>query len=223
MTEPLQATPASASPAPPAPSFHGANALNYRAPAEAAASSFGRGVEFEVVAVPPGGCVVHSQDCWHGSAPNVSSKRHRRALVVHFLRGDARFIEGHSLQVCIQLHTADERPPACAEAHMRFTPSHLQRRQSGRERAARGGVLRCSRPLEPCRRTRKAAGGCFRLLSGLLVDVLSIRRLHNRAAPTTQRTSVHVCSSQGTGGPSYIYSRYKRLELNDAEFSAVVA
>ncbi len=103
MTEPLQSTPTSASPpATPAtdtPSFHGADALNYRAPAKAAASRLGRGVEFEAVAVPPGGCVVHSQDCWHGSAPNVSRKRHRRALVIHFLRGDVRFIDGHSLQV----------------------------------------------------------------------------------------------------------------------------
>lgn len=81
------------------PSFHGANALNYRAPAEAAALTLGRQVDFEAVAVPPGGCVVHAQDCWHGSAPNVSAERHRRALVVHFLRGDARFIHGHSLQV----------------------------------------------------------------------------------------------------------------------------
>ena len=85
------------------PSFHGANALNYRAPAEAAALSLGRQVTFDAVAVPPGGCVVHAQDCWHGSAPNVSSERHRRALVVHFLRGDAKFIDGHSLQVTKRL------------------------------------------------------------------------------------------------------------------------
>eukprot|EP00903_Cladosiphon_okamuranus_P012519 g11722.t2 len=63
-----------------------------------AALTLGRQVEFEVVAVPPGGCVVHAQDCWHGSGPNVSAERQRRALVVHFLRGDARFIDGHSLQ-----------------------------------------------------------------------------------------------------------------------------
>lgn len=81
------------------PSFHGADASNYRAPAEAAALSLGRRVEFEAVAAKPGECVVHAQDCWHGSAPNVSAQRHRRALVVHFLRGDARFIDGHSLQV----------------------------------------------------------------------------------------------------------------------------
>eukprot|EP00752_Nemacystus_decipiens_P006417 g5780.t2 len=101
MTEPLRpealAANASASPSS-IPSFHGANARNYRAQAEAAALSIGRQVEFDAVAVPPGGCVVHAQDCWHGSAPNVSTKRHRRALVVHFLRGDARFIDGHSLQ-----------------------------------------------------------------------------------------------------------------------------
>lgn len=81
-------------------SFHGADALNYRAPAEEAAQNLGRQVEFDAVAVPPGGCVVHAQDCWHGSGPNISRERHRRALVVHFLRGDARFIEGHSLEVC---------------------------------------------------------------------------------------------------------------------------
>ncbi|CAN0294158.1 unnamed protein product [Pylaiella littoralis] len=100
MTEPLpseQLAPESSSPSS-IPSFHGANALNYRAPAVAAAASLGRKVKFEEIAVPPGGCVVHAQDCWHGSGPHLSTKRHRRALVVHFLRGDARFIDGHSLQ-----------------------------------------------------------------------------------------------------------------------------
>lgn len=97
MTEPLR--PAELASASTSPSFHGANALNYRAPAEAAALTLGREVAFDAVAVQPGGCVVHAQDCWHGSAPNVSMERHRRALVVHFLRGDARFIDGHSLQV----------------------------------------------------------------------------------------------------------------------------
>ncbi|CAM9813026.1 unnamed protein product, partial [Hapterophycus canaliculatus] len=80
------------------PSFHGANALNYRAPAEVAASRLGLQVEFHPIDVSPGECVVHAQDCWHGSAPNVSPNRHRRAIVVHFLRGDSRFIDGHSLQ-----------------------------------------------------------------------------------------------------------------------------
>ena len=59
MTDPLQSASASASASglspPPAPSFHGASALNYRAPAEAAALSLGRRVEFEAVAVPRGG------------------------------------------------------------------------------------------------------------------------------------------------------------------------
>lgn len=103
MTTPLPAPEGSAADSStshsPLPSFHGADASNYRAPAEAAALSLGRRVEFEATAVKPGGCVVHAQDCWHGSAPNVSAQRHRRALVVHFLRGDARFIDGHSLQV----------------------------------------------------------------------------------------------------------------------------
>lgn len=83
----------------PAPAFHGADGTNYREPALAAARSLGREVTFESIAVPPGGCVVHAQDCWHGSSPNVSAHRHRRALVVHFIRGDAEFIGGHSLEV----------------------------------------------------------------------------------------------------------------------------
>lgn len=81
------------------PSFHGADVLNYRSPAEFAARSLGRLVEFEAVTVPAGGCVIHAQDTWHGSGPNVSDQRQRRALVVHFVQGNARFVEGHSLQV----------------------------------------------------------------------------------------------------------------------------
>ena len=83
----------------PAPAFHGADATNYREPAHAAARSLGLQLTFDSIPVPPGGCVVHAQDCWHGSSPNVSAHRHRRALVVHFVRGDAKFIEGHSLEV----------------------------------------------------------------------------------------------------------------------------
>lgn len=83
----------------PAPAFHGADATNYREPVLAAARSLGREVTFDSIAVPPGGCVVHAQDCWHGSSPNVSAHRDRRALVVHFIRGDAKFINGHSLEV----------------------------------------------------------------------------------------------------------------------------
>lgn len=81
------------------PSFHGADALNYRAPAEIAARNLGYGVEFDAVTVPAGSCVVHGQDTWHGSGPNISGQRHRRALVVHFIPGNSRFIDGHSLQV----------------------------------------------------------------------------------------------------------------------------
>lgn len=109
MAQPLQPEAlASTTPSTPSdvPSFHGADAYNYRAPAEVAASRLGLQAEFDPVDVSPGECVVHAQDCWHGSAPNVSSDRHRRALVVHFLRGDARFIDGHPLQVGGQRGTA---------------------------------------------------------------------------------------------------------------------
>ena len=46
-----------------------------------------------VVTVPvkKGEMVVHHQDTWHGSGPNISSNRHRRALVVHLLDGGVRW------------------------------------------------------------------------------------------------------------------------------------
>lgn len=56
-------------------------------------------MEFEAVTVQAGACVVHAQDTWHGSGPNESERRHRRALVVHFIQGSSRFLDGHSLQV----------------------------------------------------------------------------------------------------------------------------
>ncbi|CAM9444088.1 unnamed protein product [Choristocarpus tenellus] len=86
------------------PAFHGADPLTYRAPAKAAAAAAategGRGLalSFQPISVGVGGCVVHLQDAWHGSGPNLSESRHRRALVVHFLRGDAVFIDGSVLE-----------------------------------------------------------------------------------------------------------------------------
>ena len=42
----------------------------------------------------PAGCVaIHHQDTLHGSGPNVSPFRHRRALVVHLVDGECRFVE----------------------------------------------------------------------------------------------------------------------------------
>lgn len=138
MTEPLPSQPLvpESSSSSSTPSFHGANALNYRAPAEAAAASLGRKVEFEEIAVPPGGCVVHAQDCWHGSAPNVSTNRHRRALVVHFLRGDARFIDGHSLQVAKPIQAV--LGVRCVQREKNRIPVIQRRHEDGEKRTFRG-------------------------------------------------------------------------------------
>jgi phytanoyl-CoA hydroxylase len=43
-------------------------------------------LELITVPVPTGSCLLHHQDVWHGSRANVSSSRHRRALVAHLLR-----------------------------------------------------------------------------------------------------------------------------------------
>lgn len=41
--------------------------------------------------IPTGRAVVHHQDVLHGSGPNISPHRPRRALVLHFLRADVQF------------------------------------------------------------------------------------------------------------------------------------
>jgi len=46
----------------------------------------------ERVPVNMGHAVLHHQDVWHGSGPNTSHTRHRRALVAHYLRGDVEFV-----------------------------------------------------------------------------------------------------------------------------------
>lgn len=43
------------------------------------------------LSVPIGGAILHHQNVWHGSGPNISSTRHRRALALHLLRKDVVF------------------------------------------------------------------------------------------------------------------------------------
>lgn len=43
------------------------------------------------VRVPAGCAIVHSQSVLHGSGPNTSASRHRRALVLHFIRDGLKF------------------------------------------------------------------------------------------------------------------------------------
>ena len=47
--------------------------------------------------VAAGGAVLHHQDTWHGSGPNQSETRPRRALGVHLIRSDVRFRAGDAL------------------------------------------------------------------------------------------------------------------------------
>lgn len=43
---------------------------------------------------PAGHAIFHHQDVWHGSGPNRSTSRHRRALVAHLLDGNVKWIQG---------------------------------------------------------------------------------------------------------------------------------
>lgn len=79
--------------------FHGAGAdggaADYRrAMLEAApAGCADPAGSIERLVVRAGSAVVHHQDTWHGSAPNSSPWRHRRALGVHLVRADVRWRE----------------------------------------------------------------------------------------------------------------------------------
>ena len=47
---------------------------------------------------PAGHAIFHHQDVWHGSGPNQSTTRHRRALVAHLLNGNVQWKQQQSQQ-----------------------------------------------------------------------------------------------------------------------------
>mmetsp|Transcript_10628 Transcript_10628/g.16116 ORF Transcript_10628/g.16116 Transcript_10628/m.16116 type:complete len:132 (-) Transcript_10628:65-460(-) len=47
-------------------------------------------LDIQSAPVKMGNAAVRHQDVWHGSGPNTSVTRHRRALVGHCLRGDVK-------------------------------------------------------------------------------------------------------------------------------------
>uniref|UniRef100_A0A7S0E1W7 Phytanoyl-CoA dioxygenase n=1 Tax=Hanusia phi TaxID=3032 RepID=A0A7S0E1W7_9CRYP len=76
------------------PQFHGLQ--DYQQPLRQAAASAGKDlsqVEITRLVVPAGSAVVHHQNTWHGSGENKSKQRDRRALAIHVLRGDVKFVE----------------------------------------------------------------------------------------------------------------------------------
>ena len=47
------------------------------------------------IEVPAGSCVFHAGEIWHGSAPNITGDRVRRAIGVHMTPVDAQFSDRH--------------------------------------------------------------------------------------------------------------------------------
>ena len=47
--------------------------------------------QIQTIHVAAGEMVVHHQDTWHGSGPNLSTTKQRRALVVHLINGQIRW------------------------------------------------------------------------------------------------------------------------------------
>jgi ectoine hydroxylase-related dioxygenase (phytanoyl-CoA dioxygenase family) len=77
-------------------SFHSADESSYRKGISAAASLAGCDNPLELIETAPvkaGHAIFHHQDAWHGSGPNSSTDRHRRALVGHYIRGDVTFVQ----------------------------------------------------------------------------------------------------------------------------------
>ena len=77
-------------------SFHSADETSYRKGISAAASLAGCDNAQELIETAPvkeGRAIFHHQDAWHGSGPNSSFSKHRRALVGHYIRGNVTFAE----------------------------------------------------------------------------------------------------------------------------------
>jgi len=70
--------------------FHGQD--DYRAQMKAAARAAGIAAPDPVfIEVPAGACVFHAGRIWHGSGPNTTSDRMRRAIGIHLIPWEARF------------------------------------------------------------------------------------------------------------------------------------
>ena len=77
-------------------SFHSADESSYRRGISGAASLAGCDDPLELIETAPvkeGHAIFHHQDAWHGSGPNTSTDRHRRALVGHYIRGNITFVQ----------------------------------------------------------------------------------------------------------------------------------
>jgi ectoine hydroxylase-related dioxygenase (phytanoyl-CoA dioxygenase family) len=70
--------------------FHGET--DHRAQMRAAAQASGvTAIKPVLIEVPAGSCVFHAGEIWHGSGPNVTGDRMRRAIGVHMVPEHARF------------------------------------------------------------------------------------------------------------------------------------
>jgi ectoine hydroxylase-related dioxygenase (phytanoyl-CoA dioxygenase family) len=70
--------------------FHGQQ--DYRAQMKAAAEAAGvTAPEPVLIEVPAGSCVFHAGEIWHGSGPNTTDDRMRRAVGIHMVPEHARF------------------------------------------------------------------------------------------------------------------------------------
>jgi len=77
--------------------FHGSDEKSYKSGIEiayaAASDTESMTRDIRTAPVLAGHAVLHHQDVWHGSGPNMSEVRHRRALAAHYLRGDVKFMD----------------------------------------------------------------------------------------------------------------------------------
>lgn len=82
-------------------SFHSSDEASYRDGLSEAARLAGVSDAMDSIEPAPtkeGFAIFHDQDTWHGSRPNRSRDRHRRALVGHYLRGDVTFREAGGMK-----------------------------------------------------------------------------------------------------------------------------
>lgn len=55
-------------------------------------------VQVTRVPVPAGSCIIHHEDVWHGSGPNITNNIPRRALGIHLINSEVRFVDSEPLE-----------------------------------------------------------------------------------------------------------------------------
>lgn len=111
---------------------------DYRALMKNAAKAAGvSDLEPTYIEVPAGSCVFHAGETWHGSGPNITGDRMRRAIGIHMVPSDAVFSDRHGGYIYRRYQRTGD--PALDESYFPILWSQEGRRTPWIERYCRDG------------------------------------------------------------------------------------